>query len=88
MADQPFITCRELIDFLMDYLDGTLPPGRRQEFERHLGVCPSCIAYLESYESTIRLGKSALAPSEESAAGKAPESLLRAIKAALPKRAR
>ncbi len=84
MADQTFITCRELIDFLMDYLDGTLPPDRRQEFQRHLGVCPSCIAYLEGYKSTIRLGKSALAPTDDPAADKAPEGLLRAIKAALP----
>ena len=86
MTNKPYITCRELIDFLMDYTDGTLPPDRRHEFERHLGVCPSCVAYVESYKSTIALGKQALTPSDEPATGKAPESLLRAIKAALPKR--
>lgn len=86
MTNKPYITCRELIDFLMEYVDGTLSPDRRHEFERHLGVCPSCGAYLESYKSTVALGKQALTPSDEPATGKAPESLLRAIRAALPKR--
>lgn len=86
MTSQPYITCRELIDFLMDYVDGSLPLDRRQEFERHLAVCPSCIAYLEGYKSAVRLGKSALAPSDEPAAPKAPDELLRAIKAALPRK--
>jgi anti-sigma factor RsiW len=85
MTDRPSITCRELIDFIMDYLDGTLPADRRLEFERHLGVCPSCIAYLDSYKAAVHLGQQALAPSDEPAAGKAPEDLLRAIRAALPK---
>jgi anti-sigma factor RsiW len=86
MPNQPDITCRELIDFLLEYVEGTLPAGRHAQFERHLGVCPSCIAYVDSYRSTIALGKQAMASTEEPATGKAPESLLRAIKAALPPR--
>lgn len=50
-----YITCKELIDFLDDYVADDLEPSRRIEFERHLRVCPSCRAYLASYRETIRL---------------------------------
>ena len=30
-------------------------PDQRVEFERHLSVCPSCVAYLKTYERTIAL---------------------------------
>ena len=82
MKGQPYITCRELIDFIADYLDGTLPPRQRSEFERHLNVCPSCVAYLDSYRQTISLGKLALAPSDAPAGSLVPESLIRAVIAA------
>jgi anti-sigma factor RsiW len=55
------ITCRELADFLNEYLDGALPPRRRAEFERHLEACPECVRYLQNYRETIRLGKQAFA---------------------------
>jgi len=49
------MTCREVIGFIMEYLDGALPPPERREFEKHLAVCYSCVAYLRTYEATIRL---------------------------------
>ena len=54
------ITCRELIDFLEDYRTGALPDEQRRVFEEHLVVCPPCKDYLDSYETTIRLGRQAL----------------------------
>ena len=36
-VERPYITCRELIDFLYLYLDDELPADPRSEFERHLG---------------------------------------------------
>jgi len=82
LSDLPYISCRQLIDFLADYHDGSLSPGIRAEFERHLSVCPSCVAYLESYRRTVALGKAALAPSDDAASGAVPEGLVRAILAA------
>src|ERR1041385_3006363 len=34
------VTCREVADFLMEYIDGTLPSAQRATFDRHLAVCP------------------------------------------------
>jgi anti-sigma factor RsiW len=52
-------TCKELIDFLDDYVAGELPPPRHAQFENHLRYCPSCRAYLSSYRETIRLAAAA-----------------------------
>lgn len=86
MANHPPITCRQLIDFILDYVEGTLAAESRAEFERHLGVCPSCVAYLEGYRRTIELGRAALnaripAP-DEPAEGRAPAGLIEAVRAA------
>lgn len=87
---RPYITCRQLLDFIYDYLEGTLPSDQRAEFERHLTVCPSCINYLETYKQTPRIGKLALRPplvESPETAGEAdeelPESLVRSILSAL-----
>jgi anti-sigma factor RsiW len=77
--DRPYITCRELIDFLDLYLEDELPGDRRQEFERHLGVCAPCRAYIRQYEASIRLGRAAFADPEQPADEATPEELVRAI---------
>ena len=82
VKDHEYITCRELIDFLMDYVDGTLPTARRGEFERHLAVCPSCIAYVESYRQTVRLGKASMIANDAPADTVAPRRLVEAIRLA------
>jgi anti-sigma factor RsiW len=75
------ITCRELIEFLIDYTDGQLPEEARREFERHLAVCPSCVAYLKSYLKTIELGREAMGSDDQSVPAGMPESLVRAVMA-------
>jgi anti-sigma factor RsiW len=51
------MTCRELVELLIDYLDGDLPEDRRRRLEMHLQMCPPCLVYLETYKATIRLTK-------------------------------
>ena len=77
MTDRPYLPCTEIIGFLADYLDCELSPDRKSEFDSHLAVCPSCVAYLETYKETIRMAKSAELPVED-----APDDLIRAILAA------
>lgn len=79
---KPYLTCREVLDFIMAYLDGELAPDQKHEFERHLGVCPSCVNYLESYKATVTLGKAVMRSNDEPATGMVPEGLLRAIREA------
>ncbi len=78
MSARPYITCRELIDFIADYLDGALTQIQANDFTRHLDICPSCRAYLATYQVTIRAGKEALRY-DDSANEDAPEDLIRAI---------
>src|SRR5437870_871449 len=61
----PMIRCRDLIDFLMDYLDGELPQVQREEFESHLTICPSCVAYVKTYKEAVVLGKQVCSQADE-----------------------
>jgi anti-sigma factor RsiW len=67
------LTCRELIDFLMAYIDGELPAEERKRFDAHLLVCASCTAYLRTYEATMRLERKVVGDCEP------PEELVRAV---------
>lgn len=71
------LSCRELIDFIADYLDGALSPGPRRAFEEHLAICPDCVSYLDGYRETIRLGAAAF--SEPSELEEVPEDLVHAV---------
>jgi len=73
------ITCRELVEFLMMYLDGELPVEQRERFDRHLSICSACVVYLNAYVETVRMGKAACAPLDEPVHGDVPEDLVRAI---------
>jgi anti-sigma factor RsiW len=79
LSTKPFITCQELIDFIGSYRDNELTANQRAEFERHLAVCPSCIAYLKTYEQTIALTRKA---DDDRVPDDVPESLVQAILAA------
>ncbi len=81
------LTCREVNDFLADYLAGELEPDTREVFDAHLTRCPECVAYLRSYAETIRLAKVALSDPPGPLPADMPERLVRAIHAARGRRA-
>jgi anti-sigma factor RsiW len=74
------MTCRDILDFLMDYEAGAVTAEERAVFEAHLGVCPPCVAYLKSYRITVELGKTAYGGEE--AEPRMPDELVTAILAA------
>ena len=76
------MTCRELAAFLMDYLNEDLPDDVRAAFDRHLALCPNCVAYVKTYRTTIELGRRAFADDEADAGTEVPDELVRAILAA------
>ena len=54
------MNCHDLItNFLADYLERRLPPDTLADFEHHLNVCPSCVAYLRTYRETIAMAAAA-----------------------------
>lgn len=70
--------CSDLITtFLMEYVDGSLPPETRADFEHHLDVCASCVSYLRTYRETIAMAAAAGTPRVD--AEDVPEELVRAI---------
>jgi predicted anti-sigma-YlaC factor YlaD len=48
-------SCAEIVDLVTDYLEGTLPPELRLEFERHLVACPPCRGYLMQMRGLLRV---------------------------------
>ncbi len=82
------MTCRELVDFLMDYLEEELSAEERAVFEGHLGDCPTCVNYLDSYRETVRLGKALCEDPEGPVPDDVPEELVRGILAAREARTR
>jgi anti-sigma factor RsiW len=76
------VTCRELADFIADYLSDALPGDARAQFERHLGACPNCGVYLDGYRETIKLGRCAFEDPDAPVPDTVPEELVKAILAA------
>jgi len=70
--------CREFVEFLMEYLEGGLVDAERRVFEEHVGDCPACVNYLDSYRETVRLGQNVCAPDAE-VPPDVPEELVQAI---------
>jgi anti-sigma factor RsiW len=78
------MTCRHILDFLMDYLNGELSAEERAIFDRHMSLCPPCVAYLKSYQETVKL-EQCLGHAHEPACEEIPEELVKAILAARKK---
>ena len=74
--------CRELAEFLMDYVSGDLPADRREHFEFHLSKCRNCHEYLVQYEMTIKSCKVACGEMSDELPANIPEDLVKAVLAA------
>lgn len=75
------ITCNELIEYLDAYLAEELDADTRADFDAHLAVCPSCLAYLATYRETIDLVRG-IAELEEELANDCPPELIEAARRA------
>ena len=62
----PNIPCRDVVELVTEYLEGTLAPDERARVEQHLVICPPCVTYIQQMRETGRLvGVAAPAPSDE-----------------------
>ena len=54
MATDPTgMSCKELVELITEYLEGSLPPEDKARFEQHLAFCDWCRTYLEQMRLTI-----------------------------------
>lgn len=49
------LACKEFVELVTDYLDGTLDAARTERFLAHRATCPGCAPYLEQIRQTIGL---------------------------------
>jgi anti-sigma factor RsiW len=54
------ISCKQLVDYCMDYLAGSLPAEERESFDGHLADCPECVKFFHSYKKTPVVSREAL----------------------------
>jgi anti-sigma factor RsiW len=76
------LSCRELVEFLAEYLAGRLPPAVLERFRAHLAGCPDCETYARTYAQAVRLGRGAVLCPDEALPEDVPADLLRAVLAA------
>jgi anti-sigma factor RsiW len=60
------LTCKEVVEAVTEYVEGTMAAAERRRFDAHLAECPHCMRYLEQMRATIaalgRLEEEAIAP--------------------------
>jgi len=49
------LTCKELVELVTEYLEGTLPAAERQRFDEHLAGCAACTRYVAQFKTVIEL---------------------------------
>ena len=54
MSARPLV-CREVVELMTDYLEGTLSPRARARFDEHLAGCEGCTEYLAQLRAQIRM---------------------------------
>jgi anti-sigma factor RsiW len=47
------MACKELVEIVTEYLEGTLDEADRLRLEVHLEECPGCVEYVDQFRETI-----------------------------------
>lgn len=53
--EAPMLRCRDIVELLVEYLDGALDPAMAHALEAHLADCQECTAFLNTYRGTVRM---------------------------------
>ena len=46
-------TCKQITALIFDYVNDTLSPKIKHDFELHLRICPDCVHFLNTYKRTL-----------------------------------
>ena len=49
----PPLVCRDAVELMSDFLEGSLSRRDRRRLEKHLAACDACTSYLEQRRATI-----------------------------------
>jgi anti-sigma factor RsiW len=47
--------CKDIVDNIMGYIEAELDYETLVELEKHLGMCPECMAFVRTYQKMLRL---------------------------------
>lgn len=47
-------TCKQITDLMVEYLTDQLRPKLKQEFKKHLDICPDCVNFVNTYKKTVQ----------------------------------
>ena len=72
------ICCKECLDLLYDYIEGSLDQEMTDSIEEHFQDCPPCIAFMKTYKSTTTICRDTLSQVEVPDAVR--EALLKVLK--------
>jgi hypothetical protein len=51
--------CQQLVDFCLEFLDGSLSEDEQRMFRNHLGHCCECVSFFETYKRTPEVSREA-----------------------------
>jgi len=49
------MACKELVEQITGYIEGTMDPADRERLESHLERCPSCVSFVDQMRRTLRV---------------------------------
>jgi anti-sigma factor RsiW len=58
------LECRQIAELLTDYVEERLPPATRDLIDWHIDGCAPCVAFLNTFRSTVRALRQLPAPPE------------------------
>lgn len=47
--------CKDIVENIMGYIEAELDYETLVELEKHLDMCPECVAFVRTYEKMLRL---------------------------------
>jgi putative zinc finger protein len=46
-------SCKQITDWVYDYLSDNLNRDLKRDFQQHLKICPDCVHFLNTYKKTV-----------------------------------
>ncbi len=73
------LTCQQVENFMMAFLDGELGLMTSLRFRFHIMMCSDCGKYLQTYKNSVAMEKRIFENPEDEAIGHVPEEIINAI---------